>query len=415
MEGNRNAQRSIHKEFAVSTQVRPRKLPDWLDSFDEYTKGSPAPLLFKKWAGISTLAMAMERKTWVRTNMGNLYPNLYVMLIAPPGVGKSILTSIVQDMISELGDHHLAPSSVSRASLVDALMLAERRVVMPQQTPPVLSFNSLAVVQNEMGVFLPAYDVEFMATLTDLYDGKRYHEKKRSKEINNMLDAPQLNLLGATTVAYLFDTMPEQAWGHGFLSRTILIHSGENIVRSLFDEVDKNEPLYQDLIYDLRICGAVAGKFVFELEAAKALDAWHQAKGPPRPEHPKLASYNSRRSAHLLKLCMVACVSAGNDRLITLEHYNRALSWLLEAEMYMPDIFKSISIGGDAKAIEDAYYWACKVYYKTKAPLEEGVIIEYLAAKVPSHSVERILQLMVKAGMFTKNFSGYTPRVRKDT
>jgi Protein of unknown function (DUF3987) len=414
MEGKRQPSRPINKVFESTAAVKARKLPDWLDAFDEYTKGSPAPALFKKWAGISTLAMAMERKVWVRTNMGNLYPNLYIMFIAPPGVGKSILTSIVQDMIMELGDHHLAPSSVSRASLIDALMLADRRIVLPQQTPPVLSFNSLAVVQNEMGVFLPAYDVEFMATLTDLYDGKRYHEKKRSKDINNMLDAPQLNLLGATTVAYLFDTMPEQAWGHGFLSRTILIHSGENIVRSLFDEIDKNDNLWKDLIFDLRTCGAITGKVSFEPEAAKALDAWHRAKGPPAPEHPKLASYNSRRSAHLLKLCTVACVSAGNELVITLEHYNRALSWLLEAEMYMPDIFKSISVGGDAKAIEDVYYWAYKVYIKGKKPIAEASLVEHLANKVPSHSVERILQVMVKAGLFTKQFDGYVPRARKD-
>jgi hypothetical protein len=415
MEGKRQTEKVTSKVFESTTNVKPRKLSDWLDSFDEYTKGSPAPFLFKKWAGICILAMAMERKAWIRTNIGPLYPNLYVMLISPPGVGKSILTSIVQKFIGELADHHLAPSSVSRASLIDALMLAERRVVMPQSTPPVLSFNSLAVVQNEMGVFLPAYDVEFMATLTDLYDCNRYHEKKRSKDINNMLDAPQLNLLGATTVAYLFDTMPEQAWGHGFLSRTILIHSGENIVRSLFDAIDMNEELFKDLALDLRSIGNVTGRFIFMPDAAEALDKWHQAKGPPRPEHPKLASYNSRRSAHLLKLCMIACVSAGNEMTITLEHYHRALSWLLEAEMYMPDIFKSISVGGDAKAIEDAYYWACKLYYKNKKPLDEGVIIEYLAAKVPSHSVERILQVMVKAGMFTKQFDGYVPRVRKDT
>ena len=52
---------------------------------------------------------------------------------------------------------------------------------------------------------------------------------------------------------------------------------------------------------------------------------------------------------------MVACVSDGNELIITIEHYNRALEWLLEAEIYMPDIFKSISVGGDAKAIEDIY------------------------------------------------------------
>jgi hypothetical protein len=230
-----------------------------------------------------------------------------------------------------------------------------------------------------------------------------------------MMEQPQLNLLGATTVAYLYDTMPEQAWNHGFLSRTILVHSGENIIRSLFDEVDIPTPLYKELVADLRSISNLNGKITFEPAVASALDTWHKAGGPPRPEHPKLSSYCARRTAHLLKLCVIACVASTNELVVTMEHYNRALSWLLEVEMYMPDIFKSISIGGDAKAIEDTYYWACKLYYKTKNPLGEDVLIEYLANKVPSHSVERILQVMVKAGFFTKGYSGYTPRVRKDT
>ena len=359
--------------------------------------------------------MALERKVWLRTNIGPLYPNLYVMLIAPPGVGKSLITSAIQDLVGELSGHHTAPSSVSRASLVDALMGAERRIVAPQLTPSVLSFNSLAVIQNEMGVFLPAYDTEFMATLTDLYDCKRYHEKKRSKEINNTMSAPQLNLLGATTVAYLYDTMPEQAWDHGFLSRTILIHSGEMIIRSIFDVIERPESLFKQLVTDLQTIGALVGKFTFTPETAKAIDAWHQAGGPPKPDHPKLSSYCARRTSHLLKLSMVACVSRSNELLITIDDYHRALEWMIEAEMYMPDIFKSISVGGDAKAIEDTYYWACKIYARKKEPINESTIIEYLANKVPSHSVERILLLMVKARLFEKVLDGYRPRAKKDT
>jgi hypothetical protein len=392
----------------------PRKLGDWIESFEEYSKGLSSPALFKRWGAIVCLAMAMERKVFLRTNLGALYPNLYVMAIAPPGVGKTLITSKVGDLIRSLPEHHVAPSSVTRASLIDALVASERRVVIPQGTPPVLSFNALAVVQNEMGVFLPAYDTEFMATLTDLYDGKKYSEKKRSKDINNSLDHPCLSLFGATTVAYLYDTMPEQAWDHGFLSRTILIHSGEMIIRSLFDFVEMPEQVEKDLIHDLKIIGNLTGRFKFTQDAATAIDRWHQSGGTPKPDHPKLTNYNSRRTTHILKLCMVAAVSEGNELIITLEHFHRALEWLLEAESFMPDIFKSMSVGGDAKAIEDTYYWAYKIYMKEGKNISEDRIVEYLANKVPAHSVERIMQLMVKARLFEKVLNEYRPRAKKD-
>lgn len=360
------------------------------------------------------MAMALERKVWIRTNIGELFPNLYIIAVAPPGVGKTIITSTVHHFVSSLDSHHVAPSSVSRASLIDAMMAAERKVIDPKANPPVKTFNALAVIQNEMGVFLPMYDTEFMATLTDLYDGNQYHEKKRSKDINNVMAAPQLNLFAATTVAYLHDTMPEQAWDHGFLSRTILVHSGEMTIRSLFDIIEKPEFVHGQLTADLKTISALIGKFTFEAGAAHAIDAWHKAGGPPKPDHPKLQHYATRRSAHILKLCMVASASRSNDMVITLEDYHRALEWLFEAESFMPDIFKSMSIGGDAKAIEDTYYWAYKMYMKKGEALSEALIIEYLQNKVASHSVERILQLMVKSRLFEKTFDGYRPRAKKD-
>lgn len=359
--------------------------------------------------------MALERKVWIKTNIGELYPNIYVLCLAPPGVGKTIISSTIQEFLGELSDHHLAPSSVSRASLIDALMLAQRKIVMPQSNPPVLSFNSLAVVQNEMGVFLPSYDMEFMATLTDLYDGKRYTEKKRGKDIDNRMEHPLLNLFGATTVSYLYDTMPEAAWGHGFLSRTVLIYSGEMERRSLWDTIDKPAAMKADLVTDLKTISSMIGRFIFEPEAAQAIDAWHKADGPPKPDHPKLIHYGTRRTAHVLKLSMIASASRGNDFIIKLDDYHRALDWLLEAEIYMQDIFKSMAIGGDAKAIEDTYYWAYKLYSKKQQDIPESAMIEYLQNKVPAHSVERILQLMVRSKLLEKRLEGYRPRAKKDT
>jgi hypothetical protein len=416
MEGNgqKKAAAEPRNVFGAAASLKTRRLSDWISSFEEYAAGFPSPKIFKLWGAIAILAMAMERKTYIRTNIGELYPNLYILAIAPPGVGKTLITGTAQEFLAELPDHRCAPSSVSRASLIDSLMAAERKIVLPQATPPVLSFNSLSVIQNEMGVFLPAYDLEFMATLTDLYDCRPYGEKKRSKDIVNQMSAPQLNLFGATTVSYLYDTMPEAAWGHGFLSRTILVYSGELIKRSLWDTLDKPAVLRNDLIHDLKIIGGLTGKFKFEPEAANAIDAWHQAGGPPSPDHPKLLNYNSRRTTHLLKLCMVAAVSRACDFVVTLNDYHRALDWLLEVELYMPDIFKSMAVGGDPKVIEETYYWAYKKYSKKQEDIPEAEVIEFLQNKVPAHSVERIYHLMIKSKLFERRIEGIRPRARKD-
>ena len=89
----------------ASGNVKPRRLPDWITSFEEYTSAFPSPQLFKKWGAIATIAMALERKCWIKTNIGDLYPNLYILCLAPPGVGKTIISSTIQEFLGELPDH----------------------------------------------------------------------------------------------------------------------------------------------------------------------------------------------------------------------------------------------------------------------------------------------------------------------
>ena len=103
--------------------------PDWVEGFIDLTDNIQSPLIFRKWAAITILAGALERKVWVHTKGSNLYPNMFTILVGPPGVGKSEVTSRVHTLWSELEDHYIASSSVSKASLVDELAEANRRIV----------------------------------------------------------------------------------------------------------------------------------------------------------------------------------------------------------------------------------------------------------------------------------------------
>lgn len=67
----------------------------------------------------------------------------------------------------------------------------------------IVNFNSLTIVSNELGVLLPEYDPAMMSKLTDIYDGKGYSERRRTKDLNFKIDAPQINLIAATTPSFL--------------------------------------------------------------------------------------------------------------------------------------------------------------------------------------------------------------------
>lgn len=391
-----------------------RRLRNWIDSFENYTSGLPSPDLFRTWGGIACIAGALERKVWVRTNMGDLYPNLYTVLVGPAGVGKTVITKTVGALWAGLDEHHLASASVSKASLMDELRGAERKGPIGGGGLGFFAFNSLKILANELGVLIPGYDNDFMNVLTDLYDGHGYSERRRSKDLHFKIDKPQINLLAATTPSYLNNVMPDGAWEQGFISRVFLIYSGQTQIRSLFGEENKNTELLKKLEADLTTIGRLCGGMTFSKEAADAITEWHMGGGQPAPDHPRLQHYNTRRTAHLIKLCTVASASDSDTLEITIDHFAQAFDWLAQAEENMPDIFKAISSGGDSRIIEETWHFVYKLYMKEKAPILAKRIFVFVQARTPSHNVEKVVQVMEKAGylekQLTKGSEGYIPK-----
>src|SRR5690242_15115268 len=154
-----------------------RQSGNWIEAFEEYTNILSSPSIFRRWTGIALIAAALERKTWIETSVGVLYPNQYIFLVGPPAVGKTVLTSLAWRTMKQLREHKVASSSVTRATIIEELSEAQRFKTTPTGA---IEFHSLFVCSNELGVLLPEYGMEMMSKLTDLYDGHPYSEKRRN-------------------------------------------------------------------------------------------------------------------------------------------------------------------------------------------------------------------------------------------
>lgn len=395
-----------------------RVLPDWITGFMNATAHLPSPPLFRKWAGIAAIAGALERKVWIRSMNMDLYPNLYTILVGPPGVGKTVVTRVTESLWRGITGLHVAPKSLTKPSLIDSLSEAKRsKTWIDGPKSQFLEFHSLLVNAGELGVLIPQYDSDFMNILTDIYDGGVYEERRRGNNLHILVKKPQLNILGATTPSYLNQTLPEGAWDQGFLSRTFLIFSGETELVDLFGDEIVEEEHYSLLRSDMRSIADMVGVFSFDAVARQAIREWHLTGGQPKPDHPKLVHYNTRRSAHLLKLCMVASASRSEDRIIIADDYLTALGWLLEAEAIMPDIFKALTSGGDGKVIEEAYHYLYKIFMASGQPVPERRLVGFLAEKVPAYNIVKIIETMEKSGQIAKRIddkgvTGWSPQGR---
>lgn len=398
-----------------------RNFSSFIDGFMAYTENKGSSTLYRKWAAIFTVGAALERKVWITTAKGKLYPNQYVVIVGGAGIGKSLSTNLVYDLLSEINTpetpFHLAPTSLTKASLIDALNAAERRVVRPMEIPAVNQFNSLTVVPNEFSVFLPSWEADFMSTLTDLWDCKHYSETRRTSKLSISIPKVQLNIFSATTPAQLTNLLPEGAWEQGFMSRMLIIYSEEQIYTDLFTELEFESQMYSKLVADLRKINSLWGERKFTDDAKETIRAWAKSGGQPIPDHPKLIGYNARRAAHLLKLCTIASAASTDEPVIEIDHVTEALDWLLEAEAFMPDIFKSMKVGADARAIDECYHFAMRAFMKDNGPVLEHRIVHFLQERVPAQSVGRIIEVMERAKLLEKQLVGsgygYIPKGKK--
>jgi len=394
-----------------------RRLGSWIDTYVDYTEMLPSPPIFRRWVAISFVAAAVERKIWVRTMGSPLYPNLYTILVGPPGIGKGVAIHPAEKLLRDVPELCIGPSDLTTASMSDALNESVRRLIVLDAREPYMEFNSLTVISRELGVLIPAWETSLMNNLTDIYDGFTVDQKRRGKDLRIKIKDPQINLLGACTPSYLNEVLPAGAWDQGFLSRTILIYSGDRISRDPFsDEANLSglQRVHGDLLYDLKTIAQEIGQMSFTTPAASAIKAWVKSGLHPAPAHQKLQYYNSRRLAHLLKLSMIASISRSGNKVIGLEHYAEALNWLIEAESYMPDIFKSMVSGGDSNSMEEAWNYVWTLYSKEKKPIAEHRVVHFLRERVPAHSVMRVLDIMVKGRMLEitvedNKFQGYKP------
>ena len=304
----------------------------------------------------------------------------------------------------EMEDPRIAPTSMSASSMIDALAKSKREIMSktPDNTIERFEYNSLYITADELSAFMHKYDEEAIGTMSAFYDPNPYGQTRRGNDINIKIKSPQLNLIAGTTPSNLMKYMPESAWEQGFTSRVIMVFSDE---RSISDDFARSDTtLDPDLIHDLKHINSLVGPMFVKPEYREAVILWRQQEEPPKPNHPKLIHYNTRRRVHLYKLSMIAAIDRSDTLMVGLPEFQQALEWLIEVEALMPDIFKAGAGNADAKAQDEIYHYVLMQQIKWKHGVPEYLITRFARNLVPLHSIDRVIKAMVNSKLLFPTF-----------
>ncbi|MEG0454236.1 MAG: hypothetical protein RR559_02605, partial [Bacteroides sp.] len=211
------------------------------------------------WVAISAIAAVLQRKVWL--DWGNIfYPNMYVVLVAPPGrARKGTAIAPMLKFLTRLSIP-LAAESITREALIQAMKEAESVVTLKNGSS--LVHASLTVVSPELTVFLGYNNNTLLSDLTDWFDCRDTWQYRTKNSGTDDITGIFLNLLGATTPDLLRTTLPLDAIGGGLTSRMIFIYERDKgkVVPLPFLSADDKQ-LGEDLLHDLSNINTLKGSF----------------------------------------------------------------------------------------------------------------------------------------------------------
>lgn len=326
-----------------------RRCEDWLKSFVEYSSFGEAPLKMLFWTGVSTVCGALRRRVWIDMKYFQWVPNMYIVMVAPPGiVSKSTTANVGMNLLRQVPGIKFGPDVVTWQALVESLSQNGEMALDPE-TGEYLPMACVTIASDEFGTFLNPDDREMVDVLVSLWDGKRGSFTKVTKSSgNDSIENPWINVIACTTPAWIAGNFPQYMIGGGFTSRCIFVFTEAK--RQEIAYPDENVPehfnkLKGDLIHDLEIISTLIGEMKISPGAREWGRDWytqHWRNSPKELNTDQFAGYLARKQTHIHKLAMVLSASQRDDRLITTEHLAFAVDTLSALESDMPRVFTSI-------------------------------------------------------------------------
>lgn len=323
------------------TQLK-RHVQNWLEGYLEFTENSEPPVLFRTWTALSVIASVLKRKCKLPWGTITFFPNLYIVLVAPPGKArKGTAMGPGLDFLNDIGIK-LAAEATTRESLIRELRNCNDTII---HSDGRTEFHaSLTIYSEELTVFLGYQNRQLISDLTDWYDcRKRWTYRTKNMGTDDIIGV-WVNLFGATTPDMIQTSMPIETIGGGLASRMIFVfeQNKAKIVPVTF-LTDKELELRDLLLKDLEQIHTLSGEFKITEGFLNYWIDWYSCQGNYPPfEDEKFAGYIERRPAHILKLSMILNAARSNSMQLDKQDLEEALEILTKTERKMPYTFGGI-------------------------------------------------------------------------
>lgn len=315
----------------------------FFQAYRQYVGKTELPETFITWGAITTFAAAIAHNVSLQRSAWKVKPNLYVIYLATPGVGKSVALNFSTRLIRKSQVVMLAPTAITVESLYELLSADKDSAVIKDELDGKLVKKApLFLAASELITLLgtePHRMVEFLTNVWDIDEFKVSTKNKGSNHIQN----PALTILGCMTPGKMTKEMSAVFLSGGFSRRCIFVSGEVPKTNVPFMEFTPEQAEAEAIcIAKLKQANKMRGSLSFSSEAEAAYVAWYaeNKKLLVANNHNALGSYYSTLRELVLKIAILFAVERG-ELILSAGDITQAVEVLAPTAQDMVDTFSA--------------------------------------------------------------------------
>jgi hypothetical protein len=300
-----------------------RKLAnDWILSYaegmDRYTE---APHAYLVWVAISVVGAVMKKNVFRSRGIHTVYPNQYVVLTGPPGIGKGEAIHPAYNIAKELNLVNVISDRVTAPKIIDRIAegFGHGVAVNGGQIGFAAKDSTAVLLATELAGLLTASDF-MMQFLCDAFDRNTYEYDTKNSG-TSVIKGMCTSLMGACVPDYIRKLNKDAmaAINSGFTARTIFVYAERPSKRlpeiAAIESTPAGKKLIQDLKDDLLQIATLRGEMTIDPMAQALFNKFYQDCSPVDEDSEVVSHFKRRMPTHVIKTAMIYSV-ARKDTLI---------------------------------------------------------------------------------------------------
>ena len=348
----------------------------------EYTDNQEAPEVLHYWVGYSIISAAMRRRVYLDRFWYNLYPNLYVLVVAESGrLRKSVAINLGLDILRNA----VKGATVMSGRMTPEGLIKNLNIVKHERNKDgvVLKKNPSTVMihADELGTLF-GYERQSASRmailLTELYGCPDEYTHTTARDGVVDIRSAYVTLLAATAPQN-FKVMPEETVG-GLLGRLVIVAARDKKNPIAWGKASPHHAqIRESLIADLHDMSLMEGPLLINPEAMEVFAEWYNRQQSISFKDARLDAFHERCHDTALKIAMLTCIARSNEKLVLPQHVQHGITTI---ERLMPN---------HARIME----WAStSVYGQTRVKFVD--LMNRSGGRVPRQEAIRIMGITVE-------------------